>query len=193
MATPKYEFQPKICLLSDTSLSVSNRYTIMQKKATHFNTDQASNKLFNKNDKQYIYGMLPVELMPAAYIPFRYDKIDENFYRLSKNNKIQLKHYNDVFEGGITETNFKDKQKELINELRDYLKKELNNPRSTFYTVEIESIMLYEILAFWLILLLILMKIFYTYYSSVYSYILFLFFVIILLFAIFWKMFYTLR
>jgi hypothetical protein len=167
----------------------------MQKNAKIFQEDQMKekDKIFNNNDKEYLYGMLPIELIPAAYFPFRYDKIDENFYRLSKNDKIQLKHYNDVFEGDITEENFEGKKKDLKQELRHYLKDKLNNDRSAFYTVEIESIMLYEILAFWLILLVILMKIFYTYYSSVYSYILFLFFVIILLFAIFWKMFYTLR
>jgi hypothetical protein len=189
-----YEFQPNIYLLSDTSSS-NVVYTIMQKNAKIFQEDQMKekDKIFNNNDKEYLYGMLPIELIPAAYFPFRYDKIDENFYRLSKNDKIQLKHYNDVFEGDITEENFEGKKKDLKQELRHYLKDKLNNDRSAFYTVEIESIMLYEILAFWLILLVILMKIFYTYYSSVYSYILFLFFVIILLFAIFWKMFYTLR
>ncbi len=192
-----YEFQPQICLLSDASSPMSNRFKIMQKNAEIYKNDQDKDtQIYDKKyAKQYIYGMLPVELIPAAYIPFRYDDIESNFYRLSKNNKIQAKYYKEIFENVSDDTlDEKNGDKDKIkNELRKYLKDNLNNPRSSFYTVEIESIMLYEILAFWLILLLILMKIFYTYYSSIYSYVMFLFFIIILLFAILWKMFYTLQ
>jgi hypothetical protein len=185
--TITYEFSPKIYLLSneltDDKANENIRFEVMK----------LNGKTAVKNNREYTYGMLPVELIPAAYIPFRYDDIDANFYRLSKNDKIKLNHYNDVFEGDVTEATLAETKKAMKDKLKIFLKNKLNNKLSTFYTVEIEDFMLYGIFMFWIIILLIIMKVFYTYFSTMYSYILFMLFIIVLLFAIFWKMFYTLR
>ena len=202
MSIQKYEFQPSIYLLSnetsDENMSENIRFKLIQRIGETYNEDQAQtattiSKKFDSNDKQYIYGMLPVELIPAAYIPFRYDDIEANFYRLSKNDKIKDQSYKTTFEKASSEDGLKTIKTNLKEELKVFLKHKLSGSGNTFYTVEIESIMLYEILLFWLILLIIIMKILYTYYSSVYSYIIFSLFAIVLLIAIFWKMFYTLQ
>jgi hypothetical protein len=185
--TTTYEFSPKIYLLSneltDDKANENIRFEVMKVNAKRDDNDS----------REYIYGMLPVELIPAAYIPFRYDDIGANFYRLSKNDKIKIQYYNDVFKDGVTEATLVETKKHLKDELKIFLKNKLNNKLSTFYTVEIEDFMLYGIFMFWIIILLIIMKVFYTYFSTMYSYILFMLFIIVLLFAIFWKMFYTLR
>jgi hypothetical protein len=161
MSIQKYEFQPSIFLLSNETsnenMNENIRFKLIQRIGETYNENIS--KKFDSNDKQYIYGMLPVELIPAAYLPFRYDDIEANFYRLSKNDKIKDQSYKTTFEKASSEEDLEAIKTNLKEELKVFLKHKLSGSGNTFYTVEIESIMLYEILLFWLILLIIIMKI----------------------------------
>lgn len=181
-----YEFHPYIYMLKhndkDDQLSYDIRYDIINNYIKNIN---------DNNDSVYIYGMLPIDLMPAAYIPFRYNNLDLNFNILTNGNSISNDNYIHVF-NGVTTENVEESKTKLKEILRNCLANKLNNSLSIFNSFNINAMIVITIIL-WSIIFVVFMKFFHYYYSNIYSYILFIFVILLLLFGIMWKIFYTLQ
>jgi len=159
-----------------------------------------------KIDTQYnskyfdMFGILPLELLPASYIPFNYKKYEMNLDRLSKGDLFTEDDYKRVFidldyskevkedEVGkkfITET-------ELKNYLEYCLKERLNNPKSIFNAYNINNMAIVAII-FWIIVIINGFNVIFYYYRDIYSYILLFITILLVLIAIIWKMIYILN
>jgi len=135
--------------------------------------------------------MLPVDMISAAYISFKYDNPDINFNLLSSDNTIPNSYYiSNLFD--CNEGEVESKKSEMKNALRDCIVNKINNPLSIYNSFNINMMMVF-ISLFWFILFILLMKVLHLYYRNIYSFIIFIFISFLLLFGIVWKMLYTLQ
>lgn len=182
------EFQPKIYMLDNELAeqdSVNVRYSILSKTVV--------NKIENDDDSIYVYGVLPVDMIPAAYLPFRYDNPDINFNRLTYNDTLPDSYYKSVFK--LSDLNTKDigvVKNDLKKLFRNILSNRLNNPQSIYNSFNINMMIVIACL-FWFVILIFLMKVLYYSHNTIYTYLIFVFIVVLLLFAVVWKMIYTLQ
>lgn len=187
----KLEFQPMIYML-DNNNAIDMRHNLMAHSSKNINDD---------NDSIYLYGMLPVDKIPAAYLPFRYDNPDINFNKLTYNDTLPDSYYQGAFlEIIITDAKYKTNnefditkfKKELKNHFHFYLVDRLHNPLSIFNSFISKWLVFYTCI-FWMILLIFLMKALYYHFRGVYTYVVFGMIIALLVFAVLWKMFYTLQ
>ena len=151
----------------------------------------------------YLYGMLPVDLIPAAYLPFRYDNPQINFSKLTYNDTLPDSYYKSAFRNSIIQpyiTNHYNDEKKAIQEfkkdLKNYFKYYLNdilqNHESVYNRFNSDGLIIITCI-FWMIVLIFLMKTLYYHFSDVYTYLVFGMIILLLIFAVLWKMLYTLQ
>ena len=151
------------------------------------------------NGKYYdIFGIIPLELLPASYIPFNYKNYEMNLDRLSKGDVFTETDYQRIFfdykkypdpdpnnKNYISETDLK-------NYLEYCLKNKLNNPKSIFNAYNTNTIAIL-VCILWFFIIVLAFNILFYYYRDIYSYILLFTTILIILIAIIWKMIYILN
>lgn len=191
----KLEFQPMIYML-DNDLpredDIDVRYRLMEYSSKNIKDD---------NDSMYLYGMLPVDMIPAAYLPFRYDNPEINFSKLTYNDTLPDSYYKSAFrQAVINDTKYKTGDQFDITKFKKYLKDyfeyylnyRLQNHRSVPNSFNSDGLIIITCI-FWMIVLIFLMKTLYYHFSDVYTYLVFGMIILLLIFAVLWKMFYTLQ
>ena len=186
----------KLLNMEDKIKEIQQPYLYRLKSTDKNNEDEEyryrilSNLLFTpyyEKDPSYLYifGILPCELIPSAYIPLNYKNNSKNLYRLSKNDKFTIDKYKEIFEDDF---NINDKKN-----IKDNLKKML---------IEFESHGIYNfnylpltinIIILWTIIIFMIMYISIYYYAQFFNYVLTIIVSILLVFSIIWKMIYTLQ
>jgi len=156
-------------------------------------------KKINKeyNEKYFnIFGIIPLELLPASYIPFNYKNYDINLDRLKKGDIFFEEDYKRVFLDYKKLPDLPNKKYISEQDLKEYLvfclKEKLNNPKSIFNAYSVTT-MIIILLILWFFIIIILLYILFYYYRDIYSYILLFTTIILVLFAIIWKMIYILN
>ena len=200
--------QPFIYLLDDTNEEINDidkRFKTIAKKNMVSTQYLASNPTGNQDNKiynnTYIYGMLPEFLFPAAYIPFNNNNVNENFYRLTFQDKALNDYYEQLFNDIPNKKDDKGKdtsEKDIDTfkqSLRTNLKEtldNLNNNNKVYNIFSIKKLMIFCGI-FWFIILLFILKVLHYYYFTSYNYVIFVAAIILLLLAVLWKMVYTLQ
>jgi len=135
--------------------------------------------------KIYIFGILPIEMMPSSYIPLNYKNHSRNLNRITKDDSFTDVDYNKVILSYNTKTE---------EDIGEQLKKILiyfNSDDSLHKMFNLNIFGIY-IIFIWSFVIIMFMCILYYYYSEI-NYI-FAFIVILYLFiAIIWKMIYTIQ
>jgi hypothetical protein len=145
-------------------------------------------KKYDEKDPEYLYlfGLLPCDLIPAAYIPFNYKNFTRNFNRISKNDLFRLEHYKKVYGDG-----FELPQKDAIKKKFNEILKDFDNPH-TLYNFEFLYFTM-NIIILWIFVVVLFMYIFCYYYNNVFNYIMAGIIFALLTFSIVWKMIYTMQ
>ena len=151
-----------------------------------------SNLLFtpySQRDPKYLYffGILPCDLLPAAYLPMNYKNYIRNFNRLSKNDKYSEDSYKEIFGDDF---NINDKKK-IKNNLKDYLIN-FENKGSLYNSFNYQALAI-NLIILWTIILFMIMYISLYYYAELFNYVLAIILTILLVGSIIWKMIYTLQ
>jgi hypothetical protein len=159
-------------------------------------------KIDTQNNSKYfdMFGILPLELLPASYIPFNYKNYEMNLDRLSKGDLFTEDDYKRVFIDLDYSKEVKEDEvgKQFITEteLKKYLeyclKERLNNPKSIFNAYNINNMAIVAII-FWIIVIINGFNVVFYYYRDIYSYILLFITILLVLIAIIWKMIYILN
>jgi len=182
-----FEFGSNIFMLQNINEDKQKQY---ETRYDIISNNMSKEKINDDNDSIYIYGMLPIELMPAAYIPFRFDNMDFNFNILTEN-KV-LEDYLASFKGEINSHNLIEFKQNLKKILENCLTNRIYNPLSIFNSFNINIMIIFTAIL-WSITIIVIMKFLHYYYNDIYSYILFVFMILLLIFGVVWKMFYTLQ
>jgi hypothetical protein len=143
-----------------------------------------------------IFGIIPIELVPASYIPFNYKNYEMNLDRLSKGDIFTEDDYQRVLldykklpdpsnRSYITD-------KDLKGYLEYCLKDKLNNPKAIFNAYCINN-MASIVIVLWVLIIGTLFNILFYYYRDIYSYILLFITILLILVAVIWKMIYILN
>lgn len=152
--------------------------------------DYSLNKNYTINDLKYIYlfGLLPCDLLPGAYIPLNYKNHDYNFSRLTKDDKFTENDYSLIYYGHNT---FPESTKK---EIKQNLKKILTRIDSdkTLYYYDY-SLFTMSLFLLWSFVILNLMYVIYYYNSEIFNYVLAGLIILSLIIAIIWKMIYTIQ
>jgi hypothetical protein len=145
-------------------------------------------KKYEEKDPEYLYffGLLPCDLMPAAYIPFNYKNLIQNLNRISKNDLFKLDHYKKIY-GNDFQLHQKDDIKKRLNEIiKDFDSPHtLYNFNFTYFTI--------NIIILWVFVVVLFMYIFCYYYNNIFNYIIAGIVFLLLIFSILWKMIYTIQ
>ena len=171
------------------SEKINGRYQDAGKDA-NTNTKYLNGKYFD------IFGIIPIELVPASYIPFNYKNYEMNLDRLSKGDVFTEDDYQRVLldykklpdpsnRSYITD-------KDLKGYLEYCLKDKLNNPKSIFNAYSINN-MASLVIVLWALIIGMLINILFYYYRDTYSYILLFVTILLILVAVIWKMIYILN
>ena len=144
-----------------------------------------------------IFGIIPIELVPASYIPFNYKNYEMNLDRLSQGDifteddyKRVLLDYKKLPDPDNKTTYITDK--DLKGYLEYCLKDLLNNPKSTFNAYSI-SILTSWVVVLWMLIIGTMLNVLFYYYRDIYSYILLFITILLILAAVIWKMIYILN
>ena len=155
-------------------------------------------KIDYENNGKYLdtFGIIPLELLPASYIPFNYKNYEMNLERLSKGDLFSEDDYKQIFfdynkHPDPLNTNYIS-EKELKEYLEYCLKEKLNNPKSIFNAYSVNSITVL-VCILWFIIIIQVFNILFYYYRDIYSYILLFITMLTILIAIIWKMIYILN
>ena len=160
-------------------------------------------KINTQNNSRYfdMFGILPLELLPASYIPFNYKNYEMNLDRLSKGDLFTDDDYKKIFIDFDNSELHDDKdevgkkfitEKDLKNYLEYCLKERLNNPKSIFNAYNVNNMTIIAIIL-WIIIIINAFSVLFYYYRDIYSYILLFITILLILIAIIWKMFYILN
>jgi len=149
------------------------------------------------NEKYFdIFGIIPLELIPASYIPFNYKNYDMNLDRLKKGEIFFEDDYKRVFVDYNQHPDALDKtyisEKDLKEYLEFCLKDKLNNPKSIFNAYSIYT-MTFLVCLLWFFIVIMMLYVLFYYYRDIYSYILLFTTILLVLIAIIWKMIYILN
>jgi hypothetical protein len=145
-------------------------------------------KPYNERDPEYLhfFGMLPCDLLPAAYIPLNYKNHIRNFNRLSKNDKYSEADYKEIFNDNF---NINDK-KTIKEELKKYL---INfESKHSLYNFNYVPLTI-NLIILWTIVIFMIMYISLYYYAELFNYVIAIILTILLVGSIIWKMIYTLQ
>ena len=151
-----------------------------------------SNLLFtpySQRDPEYLhfFGILPCELLPAAYLPMNYKNHIRNFNRLSKNDKYSHDNYNDTFDGDF---NINDK-KNIKDNLKKYLTN-FENKNSLYNSFNYQALAI-NLIILWTIVIFMIMYVSLYYYAELFNYVLAIILTMLLVGSIIWKMIYTVQ
>jgi len=166
-------------------------------------------KIGTQNNSKYfdIFGILPLELLPASYIPFNYKNYEMNLDRLSKGALFTEEDYKRVFidldYSKLNKEKDNEKEKDVVGkqfitdtDLKNYLeyclKERLNNPKAIFNAYNIKNMANIAIIL-WIIVIVNGFTVLFYYYRDIYSYILLFITILLVLIAIIWKMIYILN
>lgn len=189
------EFLPNDINLTEYLLSVNNE--IHEEDLRFKLIDYSLNKNYTNDDLKYIYlfGMLPCDLLPGAYIPLNYKNHDYNFSRLTKDDKFPIDKYSKIYRGyDDTQEKHKTFTEDTKKEIKQYLKKILTRIDSdkTLYHYDY-SLFTISLFILWSFVILNLMYVIYYYNSEIFNYVLAGLMIFSLIFAIIWKMIYTIQ
>lgn len=162
--------------------------------------DYSLNKNYTIDDLKYIYlfGLLPCDLLPGAYIPLNYKNHNYNFSRLTKgDNKFIEADYSLIYEGYSSSSDDPSKKpftKESIKQIKDNLKNILTKIDSdkTLYYYDY-SLFTISLFILWSFVILNLMYVIFYYNSEIFNYALAGIMILSLIIAIIWKMIYTIQ
>lgn len=154
----------------------------------------------NENNERYFntFGILPLELLPASYIPFNYKKFDMNLDRLTNGDTFTEEDYKKIFVDYNSVEKKLDKVAKYIDkdDLKKYLtyclEKKLSNPKAIFNAYNTYR-MTTSVCVFWFFIIILMLFVLYSYYRDAYSYILLGIIIIVVLIAIISKMIYILN
>ena len=149
------------------------------------------------NEKYFnTFGIIPLELLPASYIPFNYKNYDINLDRLKKGDIFTEEDYKRVFLDYNKHPDLPNTKYVTDTHLKEYLvsclKDNLNNPKKIFNAYSVTT-MVIILLILWFFIIIMLLYILFYYYRDIYEYILLFITIILVLFAIIWKMIYILN
>ena len=143
------------------------------------------------------FGIIPLELIPAAYIPFNYKNYEMNLDRLTKGDIFYEDDYKKIFidyhkypDPGNTK--YFNEKVGLKGYLESCLKDKLNSPKAIYIAFSVIP-MTVIVFLIWLTVIVMMLYILFYYYRNVYSYILVFIIVLLVLIAIVWKMIYILN
>jgi hypothetical protein len=160
-------------------------------------------KIDNLENQYYFntFGILPLELLPASYIPFNYKNFEMNLDRLSKGEIFYEEDYKKIFVDYDTvkkETTKDTIPNNYINDtdLKDYLtyclKDKLSDPKAIFNAYNTQR-MTGHVMVLWFFSIIMMLFVVYYYYRDIYSYILLGITILLVFVAIVWKMIYILN
>lgn len=186
------EFLPNDINLTEYLLSVNNE--IHEEDLRFKLIDYSLNKNYTNDDLKYIYlfGMLPCDLLPGAYIPLNYKNHDYNFSRLTKDDTFNEDKYKKIYVGyEKEEVEFNEDTKK---EIKQYLKKILTkiDSEKTLYYYDY-SLFTISLFILWSFVILNLMYVIFYYNSEIFNYVLAGLIILSLIIAIIWKMIYTIQ
>jgi len=190
------EFYPNHINLKEYLLSVNNE--IHEEDLRFKLIDYSLNKNYTNDDLKYIYlfGMLPCDLLPGAYIPLNYKNHDYNFSRLTKDDKFPVDKYSKIYRG-YDDTQEKHKtftentKKEIIKKNLKTILTRIDSDKTLYhYDYSLFTISLFLL---WSFVILNLMYVIYYYNSEIFNYVLAGLMIFSLIFAIIWKMIYTIQ
>jgi hypothetical protein len=162
---------------------------------------KTSKPIDQSNNGRYFntFGILPLELMPASYIPFNYKKFDMNLDRLTNGGSFTDDDYKKIFvDYNPTLKKIKGNETKYIDgdDLKKYLTycldKKLSNPKAIFNAYNTYR-MTAGVCVLWFIIIIMMLFVLYSYYRDAYSYILLGIIIIVVLIAIISKMIYILN
>ena len=143
------------------------------------------------------FGIIPLELIPAAYIPFNYKNYEMNLDRLTKGDIFYEDDYKKIFidyhkypDPGNTK--YFNEKVGLKGYLESCLKDKLNSPKAIYNAFSVIP-MTVIVFLIWLTVIVMMLYILFYYDRNVYSYILVFIIVLLVLIAIVWKMIYILN
>lgn len=153
--------------------------------------DYSLNKNYTIDDLKYIYlfGLLPCDLLPGAYIPLNYKNHDYNFSRLTKDDKFIEDDYSKIYYGYNTNT-FTENTKGIKRNLKNILTKIDSDKTLYYYDYSLFTISLFIL---WSFVILNLMYVIFYYNSEIFNYALAGIMILSLIIAIIWKMIYTIQ
>jgi hypothetical protein len=179
----------------------TDRMRILYGKFFQAYTVKINKEISRSDNGRYFntFGILPLELMPASYIPFNYKNFDMNLDRLTKGESFTDDDYKKIFvdydptNKKITgnETKYIDGD-DLKNYLKYCLDKKLSNPKAIFNAYNTYR-MTASVCVVWFFIIIMLLFVLYFYYRDVYSYILLGITILVVLIAIISKMIYILN
>lgn len=163
---------------------------------------KTSKPIDQSNNGRYFntFGILPLELIPASYIPFNYKRFDMNLDRLSKGEAFTEDDYKMIFADynpTLKKIDKTDKTKYIDeDDLKKYLtyclEKRLSNPNAIFNAYSTQR-MTTIVCMLWFFIIIMLLFMLYSKYRDIYSYILVGITIIVVLIAIISKMIYILN
>ena len=167
---------------------------LLDKKIKNVNEEISYLNISNDNideeklnlQKIYIFGILPIELMPSSYIPLNYKNYSRNINRITKDNSFIDDDYKQV----ITKyDSIKDDEiiAEKLKNILIYLKSD--DSLHNMFNLNIFAI---NIILVWSFVIVMFMRILYYYYSEI-NYIFACIVISYLFIAIIWKMIYTIQ
>ena len=172
------------------SEKINGRYKDAGKDANITNTKYLNGKYFD------IFGIIPIELVPASYIPFNYKNYEMNLDRLSKGDVFTEDDYKRVLLDYKKLPDPSNKSYITDKDLKGYLeyclKDQLNNPKAIFNAYSINN-MASLVIVLWVLIIGMLFNILFYYYRDIYSYILLFVTILLILIAVIWKMIYILN
>uniref|UniRef100_A0A6C0LE49 Uncharacterized protein n=1 Tax=viral metagenome TaxID=1070528 RepID=A0A6C0LE49_9ZZZZ len=180
---------------------ITDRMRILYGKFFQAYTVRTSKPISSSDNGRYfnIFGILPLELMPASYIPFNYKKFDMNLDRLTKGESFTDDDYKKIFvDYDPTLKKIKGNETKYIDgdDLKKYLTycldKKLSNPKAIFNAYNTYR-MTTSVCVFWFFIIILMLFVMYYYYRDVYSYILVGITILVVLIAIISKMIYILN
>lgn len=161
--------------------------------------DYSLNKNYTIDDLKYIYlfGLLPCDLLPGAYIPLNYKNHNYNFSRLTKDDTFTHDKYSRIYDGyssSLDDTSMKPFTQESIKQIKQNLKNILTKIDSdkTLYYYDY-SLFTISLFILWSFVILNLMYVIFYYNSEIFNYALAGIMILSLIIAIIWKMIYTIQ
>lgn len=161
--------------------------------------DYSLNKNYTIDDLKYIYlfGLLPCDLLPGAYIPLNYKNHDYNFSRLTKDDKFTENDYSLIYYGYSSSSDDPSKKpftresiKQIKRNLKNILTKIDSDKTLYYYDYSLFTISLFIL---WSFVILNLMYVIFYYNSEIFNYALAGIMILSLIIAIIWKMIYTIQ
>ena len=170
-------------------------YSVLPNKKVNkrYRDTKETRRIYREYNQKYFntFGIIPLELIPASYIPFNYKNYDMNMDRLTKGEIFYEDDYKQMFidyhkQPDPNNTAYFN-EKGLKEYLEICLKGRLANPKSTYNAFSI-TMMTQFICVIWTFIIVMMLYILFYYYRDIYSYILLSITIILVFVAIIIKM-----